>query len=144
MNIRDEIKKYIATQPAAKRTEMQQLHRIILGSMPGCKLWYLDGRDEKGKTVSNPNIGYGSQIIKYANGKTREFYQIGLSANTTGFSVYIMGLNDREYLPRTFGKELGKASVTGYCIKFKMLSDIKIDVLRTAIQDGVQQASIRC
>lgn len=144
MNIRDEIKKYIATQPEAKRTEMQQLHRIILGSMPGCKLWFLDGRDEKGKTVSNPNIGYGSQIIKYANGKTREFYQIGLSANTTGFSVYIMGLNDREYLPRTFGKELGKASVTGYCIKFKMLSDIKIDVLRTAIQDGVQQASIQC
>src|SRR5579871_1559941 len=138
MNIEEEIKKYIATQPEVKRTEMQQLHRVILKWMPGCKLWFLDGRDEKGKIVSNPNIGYGSQIITYANGKTKEFYQIGLSANTAGFSVYIMGLDDRKYLPRKFGKELGKASVTGYCIKFKMLSDIKIDVLKEAIQDGVQ------
>jgi hypothetical protein len=103
----------------------------------------LDGRDEKGKTVSNPNIGYGSQIVKYADGKTKEFYQIGLSANTTGISVYIMGLSDKKYLPTTFGKELGKATVTEYCIKFRMLSDIKINVLTAAIQDGVQQTTIQ-
>ena len=141
MNIQGEIKKYIAAQPETKRKEMQQLHHIVLGLMPGCKLWFLDGRDEKGKIVSNPNIGYGSQIIKYANGKTREFYQVGLSANTAGFSVYLMGLNDRKYLPQTFGKKLGKATVTGYCIKFQTLSDIKTDVLSAAIQDAVQQTS---
>lgn len=142
MNVQEQIKKYIATQPETKRGEMQQLHRMILELMPGCKLWFLDGRDEKGKIVSNPNIGYGSQINRYADGKTREFYQIGLSANTTGISVYIMGLNDRKYLPQTFGKKLGRASVTGYCIKFKILSDIDIDVLRAAIQDGVQQTAL--
>jgi hypothetical protein len=107
--------------------------------MPKCKLWFLDGKDEKGKIVSNPNIGYGSQTMTYANGKTREFYQIGLSANTSGISVYIMGIDDRKYLARTFGKELGKASVTGYCIKFKTLSDIKTDVLKAAIQHGMEQ-----
>jgi hypothetical protein len=57
--------------------------------MPVCKLWFLNGKDEKGKVVSNPNIGYGSQTLKYADGKTKEFYQIGISANTTGISVYI-------------------------------------------------------
>jgi hypothetical protein len=143
VNLQKQIKEYIATQPEPKRSEMQQLHHIVLALMPACKLWFLDGKDEKGKIVSNPNIGYGSQTIQYANGKTKEFYQIGISANTTGISVYIMGVNDKKYLTQTFGQELGKASVTGYCIKFKTLTDIKFDVLKAAIQYGIEQASIQ-
>jgi Domain of unknown function (DU1801) len=142
MNMQEQIKKYIATQSEPKRREMQQLHHIILALMPGCKLWFLDGRDETGKIVSNPNIGYGSQITEYANGKTREFYQIGISANTTGISVYIMGIDDQKYLAHTFGQELGKASVTGYCIKFKTLTDIKVEVLQAAIKYGIEQTSL--
>ncbi|MGO9324306.1 MAG: DUF1801 domain-containing protein [Terracidiphilus sp.] len=141
MNLQKQIKEYIATQPEPKRSEMQHLQAMILALMPTCKLWFLDGKDEKGKIVSNPNIGYGSQNLQSANGKTREFYQIGISANTTGISVYIMGVNDKKYLARTFGKELGKASVTGYCIKFKTLADIKIEVLKAAIQYGIEQTS---
>ncbi len=140
MNVQKQIKDYIAAQPEPKRSELQQLHQMILEWMPTCKLWFLDGKDENGKIVSNPNIGYGSQTMKYANGKTREFYQIGISANTTGISVYIMGLNDKKYLAHAFGKKLGKASVTGYCIKFKTLTDINIDVLKAAIQYGIDQA----
>jgi hypothetical protein len=143
MNLQKQIKEYLATQPEPKRSEIEQLHHIILALMPTCKLWFLDGKDEKGKTVSNPNIGYGSQTMKYANGKTKEFYQIGISANTTGISVYIMGVNDKKYLAQTFGQKLGKASVTGYCIKFKTLTDIKIDVLKAAIQYGIEQTSIQ-
>jgi hypothetical protein len=143
MNVQKQITEYIATQPEPKRGEMQELHDTILALMPAGKLWFLDGKDEKGKTVSNPNIGYGSQAMKYANGKTREFYQIGISANTTGISVYIMGIDDKKYLAQTFGKELGKASVTGYCIKFKTLADIKIDVLKAAIQYGIGQTSLQ-
>lgn len=107
--------------------------------MPKCKLWFLDGKDAKGKVVTNPNIGYGIQTIKYADGKTKDFYQIGISANTTGISVYIMGLEDKKHLPETYGKTIGKASVTGYCIKFKTLKDIYIDILEVAIRDGVEQ-----
>ena len=143
MNLQKQINDYIATQPEPKRREMQQLHHMILALMPTCKLWFLDGKDEKGKIVSNPNIGYGSQAMKYANGKTREFYQIGISANTTGISVYIMGVPDKKYLAKTFGRQLGKASITGYCIKFKTLADIKIDVLKSAIQYGIEQTGIQ-
>ena len=106
--------------------------------MPKCKLWFLDGKDDKGKIVSNPNIGYGSHTIKYADGTTREFYQIGLSANTTGISVYILGIKDKKYLAQTYGKKLGKASVTGYCIRFKTIKDINTDILQVAIRDGVK------
>src|ERR1700756_2277948 len=125
MTIQQQIKKYIASQPEAKRNDMQALHRIILEAMPGCKLWFLDGKNSDNKTVSNPNIGYGIHTIKYVDGKTREFYQIGLSANSTGISVYILGIKDKKYLAQTYGKKLGKASVSGYCIKFKTLKDIR-------------------
>ena len=142
MSTREQIKEYIAAQPEPKRSDMQALHRIILELMPKCKLWFLDGKDDEGRTVSNPNIGYGLQTIKYAGGKTREFYQIGISANTTGISVYILGIKDKKYLAQTFGKELGKASVTGYCVKFKTLKDINIDILEAAIRYGIEQTNI--
>jgi hypothetical protein len=137
MNVREQIKKYISSQPEPKQSDMQALHRIILRVMPASKLWFLDGNDDKGKTVSNPNIGYGIQTIKYADGKTREFFQIGMSANKTGISVYILGIKDKTYLAKTYGKKLGKASMTGYCIKFKTLKDINIDILQAAIRYGV-------
>ena len=77
--------------------------------------------------------------MTYADGTTREFYQIGLSANTTGISVYILGINDRTYLAKTYGKKIGKASVTGYCIKFKTLKDINVEILAAAIRFGFEQ-----
>ena len=138
MNIQEQIKEYIASQPEPKRSDMQALHRFILQVLPGCKLWFLDGKNSENKIVSNPNIGYGLQTIKYADGTTKEFYQIGMSANTTGISVYILGINDKTYLAETYGKKIGKASVTGYCIKFKTLKDINIDILEAAIRYGVE------
>jgi hypothetical protein len=134
MIVQEQIQKYINSQPEPKRSDMQELHRIILQVMPACKLWFMDGKNSEGKTVSNPNIGYGSDTMKYADGTTREFYQIGLSANKTGISVYVLGIEDKKYLAETYGKDIGKASVTGYCIRFKTLKDININVLEAAIR----------
>jgi Domain of unknown function (DU1801) len=138
MNVQEQIKKYISSQPEPKRSDLQVLHDIILQVMPACKLWFLDGKDSEGKTVSNPNIGYGLRTMKYADGTTREFYQIGLSANKTGISVYILGIEDKKYLAEAYGKELGKASVTGYCIRFKTLKDINLEILEAAIRFGFE------
>jgi len=138
MSVQEQIKKYISSQPEPKRSDMQALHAIILQLMPACKLWFLDGKGSENKTVSNPNIGYGFYTIKYADGKTRDFYQIGMSANTTGISIYILGIKDKTYLAKTYGKKIGKAGVSGYCIKFKRLKDINIDVLEAAIRYGIE------
>lgn len=141
MSTQEQIKEYINSHPEPKRSDMQELHRVILQVMPKCKLWFLDGKNSENKTVSNPNIGYGSYTIKYADGKTREFYQIGLSANKTGISVYILGIKDKNYLAQVYGKKMGKASISGYCIKFKTLKDISIDTLKVAIRDRLEQAA---
>ncbi len=137
MTVETEIEKHIATHPDSKQREMQTLHELILQISPGCKLWFSDGKNEDGKVVSNPSIGYGTYTIKYADGSTKEFFQIGLSANTSGLSIYIMGLEDKRFLPDTFGKTIGKATVTGYCIRFKTINDIDLDVLQAAIKHGL-------
>ena len=141
MTTAEEIEGYLLSQPEPKRSDMRALHDAILGVIPGCKLWFLDGRNEAGKVVSNPNIGYGRRLIEYAKGDSKEFYQIGLSGNTTGISVYILGIEDKTYLARTYAEALGKASVTGYCIKFKVLKAIDLDVLKAAVEDGVRITS---
>ena len=130
MGIQEQIKAYITSQPEPKR--------IILQVMPACKLWFLDGKNSENKIVSNPNIGYGFHSIKYADGTTKAFYQIGLSPNTTGIAVYIIGIKDKKYLAQTYGKKLGKASVSGYCIKFKTLKEINSDILEEAIRYGIE------
>ncbi len=138
MTVQEQIKDHIASQPEPKRRDMQELHDLILGVSPECKLWFLDGKNSEGKVVSNPDIGYGSRDHKYADGTRREFYQIGLSANKTGISIYILGIEDKKYLAETYAKDLGKASVTGYCIRFKTLKDINTDVLEAAIRFGFE------
>ena len=141
MNVHTQISDYLAALPERKRGDMQALHSMMLTMMPDGRLWFLDGKDESGRIVSNPNIGYGLLTIAHADGRTREFYQIGLSANTAGISMYIMGLDDKTYLAATYGGQLGKASVTGYCIKFSALRNINLDVLEAAIRDGIARTS---
>lgn len=139
MTIQDQIQEYISSLPESKRSDIQELHNLILGLMPESQLWFLDGKNEEGKIVSNPNIGYGVYLIQYKDGTSKEFYQIGISANATGISVYIMGIDDKKYLLQTYGEKIGKASVTGYCIRFKKLKDIHIDTLKTAIKDRIEK-----
>ncbi|MPS65820.1 DUF1801 domain-containing protein [Chryseobacterium sp.] len=139
MTIQDQIQEYISSLPESKRSDIQELHDLILGLMPKSQLWFLDGKNEEGKIVSNPNIGYGVYLIQYKDGTSKEFYQIGISANATGISVYIMGIDDKKYLLQTYGEKIGKASVTGYCIRFKKLKDIHIDTLKTAIKDRIEK-----
>jgi len=139
MNVRKQIRDHIAAQPESKRRDMQALHDVILGVMPGCKLWFLDGLDESGRTISNPNIGYGVQTMTYADGSTRQFYQVGISANTTGISVYIIGIKDKKYLPENYGDRIGQASVSGYCIKFRTLANIDVNALVDAMRYGIGQ-----
>lgn len=133
----EQIDRCLDGQPESKRTDLHALHKLVRKASPKGKLWFSDGRNSEGKVVSNPSIGYGSYTINYADGTSREFYRIGLSANTSGISVYIMGLADKTYLAKTYGTKLGKASVTGYCIKFKSLKDIDATVLGEAIKYGL-------
>jgi len=138
MNVETEIEEYISSLDERKQSEMRVLHQLILNLNTSCKLWFLNGKNSENKVVSNPNIGYGIYTINYTDGSNRPFYQIGLSANKTGISVYIFGIEDKTFLSSNFGSTIGKASITGYCIKFKTIKDINLEVLEAAIKYGFE------
>src|ERR1700760_4167023 len=112
MNVREQIDKYIGDQPAAKSEELRDLHRRILAISPRAKLWFMDGRNDDGKVVANPSIGYGVATLRYADGNSKAWFKIGLSANTSGISVYVMGLENKTYLSETYGSRLGESQKT--------------------------------
>jgi hypothetical protein len=138
MDVKEQIKKHISDQAEPKRSELEELHRRVLTLQPKTKLWFFDGKNTENQTVSNPTIGYGLHTMKYTNGRTADWFKIGVSANKTGISVYILGIKDKTYLAKTFGEKLGKAKVTGYCIRFKTLKDINMDVLESALRYGME------
>lgn len=133
MSTQAAIRAYLDSLPEARRADMEALHKLILGLKAKLKLWYMDGKDKTGKVVANPSIGYGAL-------KSRDFYQVGISANTSGMTVYLMGIDDRNYLKDTYGADIGKAALTGYCIKLKRLSDVDLPTLKRAIKDGLSRA----
>ncbi len=139
MNVKTQIKEFIASLEEPKRAEIVRLHELIQAQQPKCQLWFETGIDSSGKAVTNPNIGYGHQTMRYANGSTREFYRVGVSATKSGISIYILGLADRNALKKLFAARLGKVSVTGYCIKFKKLTDVDLEVLAEAVKYGLEQ-----
>ena len=138
MDVETEIEEYISCLDERKQREMRILHQLILNLNTSCKLWFLDGKNSENKVVSNQNIGYGIYTINYTDGSNRPFYQIGLSANKTGISVYILGIEEKTILSTIYSGTLGKASITGYCIKFKTIKDINLDVLESAIKYGFE------
>lgn len=125
-------------QESAKQSDLLQLHELMLTILPTGKVWLEDGKNEAGKVVTNPTIGYGNQTILLAKGKSREMFQIGISVNTAGISIYLIGIRNKMDLAREFGAQLGKAKVTGYCIKFKQLADLDLPVLAAAIRKGIE------
>lgn len=135
MNIKSQIKELIRSQAEPKQVEMQELHNLILKLMPNCKQWFFDGKNEDGKQVAYPTIGYGNYIITYKDGSTKEFFRIGLIANPTGLAVHVMGIDDRKYLSNTYGKTIGKAKVGSYGITFKSIKDINLEILKEVIQN---------
>ncbi|WP_309646053.1 DUF1801 domain-containing protein [Phenylobacterium sp.] len=137
MGVREQIDRYTDDQPPAKREELRELHRRILAISPDAKLWFLDGRNEAGKVVSNPSIGYGTATLSYADGGSKMFYKIGLSANSSGLSVYVMGLEDKTFLSGTYGSRLGKAKITGYCIRFRSTKDVDLHVFEEVVTDAL-------
>lgn len=137
MNIQDQIKEHFNSLSQSKAADMQALHELIQRVLPEAQLWYDDGKNAAQKIVCNPTIGYGSQLLQYANGATKPFFQIGLSANQTGISIYIIGLKDKHFLEQAFAETIGKAKLSGYCIKFAALKHIQIDVLESALHQTI-------
>lgn len=131
-----QIEKHFAQLEEAKSNELQLLHNFIVRLNPTCKLWFDNGINEEGKVVTNPTIGYGQLTLHYAKGDTKDFFQIGICATTSGISIYLIGIKDKNILKETFARSIGKATITGYRVKYKLLSELNPESLTKLIQFG--------
>jgi hypothetical protein len=128
---------YLQKLPRSKQQELQEFIRIVAQVAPQEMATFYDGKDKEGKVVTNGTIGFGSYLHHFSDGRMEQLYRIGISPNATGFSIYVLGLMDKEILKTRFANSLGKAKVTGYCIKFKSLKDldekIVLDLIKFAL-----------
>ncbi|MBS1715638.1 MAG: DUF1801 domain-containing protein [Armatimonadetes bacterium] len=138
MSLDDQIEAYLAGHPEPKRSELRELDGAFREIVPGGATRFFDGKDDDGKVVSNPTVGYGTYTLRYADGSSKESFQTGLAANATGISVDILGLKDKSALFQRFGATIGKADVTGYCIRFRSLKNIDVEVLKAAVRYGAE------
>ena len=47
MSVQGQIADFIASHPEPKRTDIRALHDVIQRVNPGCKLWFLDGKNSE-------------------------------------------------------------------------------------------------
>lgn len=108
MNVQEQIKAYIATLPEVKRADIEALHKRILQLWPKCKLWFLNGKDDKGKVVSNPNIGYGFQTKNMLTEKPKHFIKSGSVQPKQGFLFTSLASMIKHIWPKPRGKNWAK------------------------------------
>lgn len=115
--------------------------QIILNWMdtefPHLERSFHDGMNEQGKQVTNPTYGYGSFEQTYANGDKKTHFQIGVAATQKGISLYLLGIRGKLDLQAACS-DLGKAKVTGYCISFKKLEDVNLELLKLVLISAIQ------
>ena len=138
MSTQQLIQDYLNSLTDAKKSDLTTIHDLVLSLHPHIELSFDSGKNSENITVSNPSIGYGTYMHRYANGDIKPMYALGISANTSGISIYCLNLKDRNILKDQFGPSIGKAKITGYCINFKTLNDLNFETLKDVINFSLQ------
>lgn len=114
---------YIASVEEPKRSELQQLHDLIRGTLPDFE-----------PVIVSSFMGYGPYHYKYQSGREGDWVKVALSANKTGISLYICCGDANGYFPEQAKDRLGKASIGKSCIRFKKLQDLNMDTVKELLE----------
>jgi hypothetical protein len=82
-------------------------------------------------------IGFGSQTIQYANGKTAAWPIVAFSPRKQDLTLYV----GASKAPKALLRQLGKHKVSGGCLHIKRLSDVDLDVLTKLVTASVNNKS---
>ncbi len=116
---------YIRKIAEPRKSEIQQLHNLILTAVPKLKPFMISGM-----------IGYGKYRYKYASGKEGDWCTIALASQKNYISVYVCATKDGMYIAEEYKDRLGKVNVGRSCIRFKRVGDVDLQVLIDAIKEG--------
>ena len=134
MSTAEKISQHLATLSREKSAELSRLYQLIHGEMSTEDLQFFDGKNEQGKVITNPTIGFGQCRLTYSDGSFQDTFRLGISANSTGLSIHILGLKDKKFLNDFLGTRLSKAKITRYVIRFGKMKDVDEGVLRELVR----------
>jgi Domain of unknown function (DU1801) len=90
----------------------------------------------KGAMYGSSIIGFGTQTITYADGRTGAWPMVAFSPRKADLTLYVSARS----APKPLLKQLGKHKVAGSCLHIKRLSDVDLDVLGRLISTAVAKA----
>lgn len=103
------------------------IDRVITAALPGAARVLWKGRFWGGTDQSI--IGYGNIVQLRPQGKTAEWFLIGLARQKQHLSLYVNAVEDGAYLSHAYGARLGKAKLGSASVSFKSADDLTLDVL---------------
>lgn len=116
---------YISKLEEPRKTEIDQLHKIIRKTVPSLE-----------PTMAFGMIGYGPFHYKYKSGREGDWMLIGLASQKNYISLYITCTTDGQYLAERYKDKLPKASIGKSCIRFKKLADVDMKVLQKLLKEA--------
>ena len=90
----------------------------------------------KGAMYGPGIVGFGTQTITYAGGRTGEWPVVAFSPRKADLTLYVSARN----APRPLLNQLGKHKVSGSCLHIRRLSDVDLEVLGRLVSDSVKRA----
>ena len=90
----------------------------------------------KGAMYGPSIVGFGTQTITYAGGRTGEWPMVAFSPRKADLTLYVSARK----APAALLKRLGKHKVSGGCLHIKRLTDVDLDVLSTLVSAAVTAA----
>jgi hypothetical protein len=93
----------------------------------------------KGAMYGPSIVGFGTQTITHAGGRTGEWPVVAFSPRKADLTLYV----GASKAPKPLLKQLGKHKVSGGCLHIQRLSDVDVDVLGRLISDSVKRMKAR-
>ena len=107
--------------------DMTKLHACLLEAMSPVPVVVWEGKFWGG--TDQTIIGYGEHTYPRSDGRTVEWFYLGLAAQKHGYSVYANGVSDGEYLTQRFKGRVGKAKVGKAAISFADAQSVDLEAL---------------
>jgi hypothetical protein len=93
----------------------------------------------KGSMYGSSIVGFGTQTVTYAGGRTGEWPMVAFSPRQADLTLYVSARK----APKLLLKQLGKHKVSGGCLHIKRLSDVDLTVLGQLISASVKERQKR-
>jgi len=126
-----DIDEFLDSLPEEVKGDMKALDKTLSKVMKGEVRELYEGKFWGGS--DQEIVGYGRTSSTRSDGRTIEYFLIGLAMQKNYISIYISAVEGREYLSEKYGKNVaspeGKVKVGKSSISFKSLADIDLEQL---------------